>query len=335
MFSKKTLAAFLIIFASISPANSLFDDVEIFHIKVKEVSDEEGLVSTLPKKFRLIVDHNPNYIPGENEGSFNPDLSPILANLNIIKRDLDREGNNARVITQDYDFNLENTSFQSPEYPGFLRSTYLSNNQVVKKAVRLTYRIDVGNYLRSKGMNPTGIKTLEVYKFDIEALNLEFSNLGLNQSSISFSKKNPNKKTDKITSEPVIILGQFSSTKDVTNLIKRSKFQTKSNNDKSITPKLKQDGTKLKQVTLKPIVNDEDIIVSFTGNGSYNTSIPIIFESKSSLNAKELSKLNNMDLLISPVELNVKTGDNLDLSLTGTLREKLEVIYSNGNQATE
>lgn len=326
---KKSIKYFLIVsgilFSTCYPAYSVFknlfdnEETKIIHVKVKEISDNEGVVSTEAKKFRLIVDHNPSYIAGQNN---NAGTSPLIQNLIILKRDLNRETNNLKDITEDFDFEQEDDSFDSPEHDGFLRTTFISDNQIIKKAQRLSFKIDLESYLRTLQISVfSNTSTKDVYKLDIKALELNFSSLNLENKSLVFSPVNPSKAKTFYTTDNLNLLGSFSSTDNLSDIVKQLQFETLSENGKPISVKLKKDGTKIKDLKLKPIVDNGNISLSTNGNGIYNLVMPIRFRSLSKLSAKDIALISNYDLLVVPVILDLKTGDNLDLNISGTLRE--------------
>ncbi len=313
--------ALLLVFSI--PAYSFFgnEEVDIIHIKVKEISNTEGVVSTENKKFRLIVDHDPNYIGSQNDSLFNSNSSPLIKNLLIIKRDLNRENNNAKNITEEFEFDQEDDSFESPEYDNFLRTTFISNNQIIKKAQRLSFKIDLYDYLRTLQISiPENLNTKDTFKLDIKALEITFSSLSLENKSLVFSPINASKAKTFYTTDNLNILGTFHSNGNLSDVVKQFQFDTLSDSGKPIVAKLKQEGTK-KDLKLKPLVNNGDISITTNGNGIYNMVLPAALRTQDKLNATSIAAISNYDLLILPVILDLKTGDNLDINISGTLRE--------------
>lgn len=322
-----SIICLVILAISTIPAKALFDNdpIAIVHIKVNEVSESEGTVSTENKKFRVIVDHNPNYIAAQDKDLYNENSSPIIRNLSILKRDLNRPQKNLKNITSDFDFEQENDSFNSPEHDGFLRTTFISNNHIIKKAQRLTFKIDLANYLRSIGVSLfSNIDANDIFRLDIEALKIEFSNLNLENDSLSFISTNPEKTKSIYYTDNLNLLGTFTSSINLSDVIKQLKFKTTSDNDKKTVAKLKKDGTKLKDLQLKVNADNGNISLNTNGDSIYRMVLPISFETKEKIDIKKLSLFENYDLLVIPVILDLKSGDNLDVNINGTLRKTVD-----------
>lgn len=321
----------LVLVSFINPVNSFFgEEINIAYIKINEVSDEEGVVSTQPKKFRVIIDHDPSYISSQSKDSFDPDSSPLINNLSIIKRDLNRKKTNARNITADFEFEQERDSFDSPEHDGFLRTTFISNNQTIKKAQKMNFKLDLENYLRFI-QKPffSDIKTKISYRVDIKALELDFINLHLDDKSLIFSSKNPEKQGNVLyLTDNLTVLGTFNSEENLSDLVKQLSFETESASGTVIGPKLKEDATRTKNLNLEAISNGNDLLITSNGDGTYRVTIPLKFQTQNKLKAKQITLIDNYNLLVLPVILDIKTADNLDLNINGTLRETVSPSLS-------
>lgn len=311
--------------------NSSFaqDFQDIAFMEVEELSSEIGLVSTSGKQFRLIIHHNPAYVPAEKLANFDRKKSPLLKNLQIIRRDLNRPTKNPKNIRNDFVFNLEADSSESSSYEGFLETHYLSNAQIIKKATRLNFKIELFDYLDDlQTIETKGLRTKFNTKYDIEALALEFNAMNFNGEVLFFSDKKPGKKESKIVSDVYSIEATVQTSINLSNVVKNLKFKTASDTGKKIRSKIKKDGSKGNQShRLIPKVEQDKTSIQSTENNFYEISIPIYFESKKKLTKAQRVNIENLDLLVVPIYLDVKTGDNRDLNLSGTLRENLAIIY--------
>ena len=241
---------------------------EIGFIEIEEISEEPGLVSTLGKQFRLIVHHDPLYIPAEDLETFDRSSSPLLTSLLIIKRDLNRETKNPKNITSDFIFDLEANSTDSSEHEGFLETKYLSNTQVIKKASRLNFRVETFDYLdNEQTIDTRNIKTKFNAKYDIEALELDFDNLSFNGDSLSFSAIDSEKKESKVISEDYLVISNIETNLSLSDSIKDLNFKTESATGKKIASKIKRDGSK-QSLRLIPKVNNDEITVINTADGT-------------------------------------------------------------------
>lgn len=312
------------------------DYQDIGFLEIEEVSEEPGIVSTLGKQFRLVIHHDPNYISAENTESFDRKKSPLLTELQIIKRNLNRKKKSPKNIRRDFVFSLEENSSASDKYPGFLVTKYLSNAQVIKNASRINFRIELFNYLDDQqDIDTRNLRTLFNEKYDIEALEFEFNSMELNSSSLMFSSKKPDKNNSEIISDSYTVVSSVETSINLSDSVKNLKFKTISSGDKKIASKIKKDGTKgNKSHRLIPKVDQDEITIMSSGENFYQVNIPVYFESKKKLTKAEMVKLDNLDLLIMPVFLDIKTGDGRDLKLSGILRDKVEINF-NGSTTSE
>lgn len=330
------LCLVLILLSSIGIKPCLSEEFrDIGYIEVEEVSEEPGIVSTLGKQFRLIIHHDPNYIPAESLESFDRKKSPLLTGLQIIKRNLNRKKKNPKNIRRDFVFSLEEDSSASSTYNGFLVTKYLSNTQVFKNASRINFKIETFDYLDDQqDIDTRNLRTLFNAKYDIEALEYKFSSMVLNGDSLVFSAKKPDKKDSRIISETYIVRSMVESSINLSDSVKNLEFKTTSAKNKKIASKIKKDGTKgNKKHRLIPKVNQEDITISSNGDNFYKVNIPVYFESKKKLTKAERINIENLDLLIMPVFLNIKTGDGRDLELSGILRDKVEINFNGSTES--
>jgi len=335
---KKIHYLLLILLTIISLSIKAEEFQDIGYIEIEEVSEEPGIVSTLGKQFRLIIHHDPAYTPAETIDTFDRTISPLLTNLQIIKRNLDRNKKNPKNIRRDFIFNLEEDSSASEKYSGFVLTKYLSNTQIFKNASRLNFKIELFDYLDDlQTIDTRNLRTLFNEKYDIEALEFEFNSMEFNGANLVFSSKNPEKKISKIISETYSVISSVETSINLSDSVKNLKFKTESPTNKKIASKIKKDGTKAgnKSHRLIPKV-DQDLITIINTNGNfYQVEIPVSFESKKKLTKAELTELENLDLLIMPIFLDIKTGDGRDLKLSGILRDTVEVNFDNGSTTSE
>lgn len=332
---KKLLLTILIFIISTTLLVKAEELQNIVYLELEEVSEEPGLVSTLAKRFRLIYHHDPNFVPAETLADFNQNNSPLLNNLQIIRRDLNRETKNPKNIRSDYSFTLEADSSASTKYENFVETHYLSNIQVIKKASRLNFKLDLFNYLDDQqDIETRGLNMKTNLKYDIKSLELEFSSIVFNGDSLIFSSANEDKNS-KIISQSYEVLAELETSLNLSDSVKNIKFKEESASGKRISAKIKKDGSKGKQsCRLIPQIENDEISIASLGNGNYKFVIPIEYQSKKKLSSSEKILIENMDLLIMPLNLDIKTGDNRDLNISGILRDKLSIFFDNGNTSS-
>lgn len=332
---KKTKVCFLAVMLTLIFCTSKLlvkaeDFQDIVFIEVEEISPEPGIVSAQAKQFRLKIHHSPSYVPAEKIESFDRKKSPILTSLQIIGRDLDRDSKNPENIRGDFEFNLEADSSPSTKYENFLETHYLSNSLIFKKATRINFKIELFDYLDDQqDIETKNLITKVNDKLDIKSLELSFNDLYLNGDSLTFTSKN-SKKLSKIQTEEYILKGLVETSLDLSDSVKNISFRDKDN--RKLKAKIKKDGTKSKQSQkLKPETDEDKIRIYSSDSGNYRISIPVSYKSKKKLTKAQRVDIEKMDLLVTPIFLVVKTGDGRDLKLNGILRDKVSIIYDNGN----
>ncbi len=304
--------------------------------EITEISNEPGLVSTKTKQFRLTIEHNGKFLePTVADENFDPGESILLSNLEIIRKDLNRKGNKKRSVRHEYQFTPE---ADSENLGGNIyRSTYISNEQIIKKAQRLRFRVDFYTYLRTK--TDFDVKTLTtkyVTKTDIESLVFDFTNFDIDADSITFTTENPQKKKSKLSTNTLNIIGKFDYDSNVSNVIKRLRFKSTNSKGKNQGVRFKKEGPTSSEEKLKLKVKAEgdtdSLSVSSNGN-THTINIPVSFTSKKRLKKSRRDLLSNLDLAIIPVSLDMKTGNGLDLNVSGVITKKLELIINENNEA--
>lgn len=299
--------------------------------EIAEISNEIGKVSTKTKQFRLTVEHNGDFLePVIADANFDSGKSILLSNLEIIKRDLNRKGKERKSVRHEYKFTPE---ADSENLGGKIyRTTYISNEQIIKKAQRLKFRVDFFTYLRTK--TDFDVKTLTtkyVSKVDIEALVFDFTDLDIDSDSISFSVKKPDAKKSKITSGTLNISGKFDYESNVSNIVKRLQFKSENDKGKKQGIRFKKEGPSTNEEKLKLKVKPEANLDSFSivsNGGTHTINIPVSFTSKKKVKKARRDLLGNLDLAIIPVSLDIKTGNGLDLNVSGIITKELEVIIN-------
>lgn len=288
---------------------------------VEEVSDEIGIVSTSTKKFRLNIEYSEELFQEEDIQDLESADSVFLKNLRIISRSLNTKKKNPKSVLDDYSFVPESESDSTQA--GFKRVIYISNDQIIKRASRINFRIDVDEYLEDNFIDSSLYGTRAAHKIDVLGLETEFNDLSLDNGNLVFTKLKTTKRS-KVESNEFIIIGELSSNTNITDLIKRDLFSFRSAIGKKIRAKIKIDGTRKSQ-NMKVISSEEDISVSFLGDNKYQISIPIKLQSKNKLSDKQIELLSVYNSLIVPIIIKSKTGDNLDININGILRQQANI----------
>lgn len=354
---KNIFLAIVVLISGFNMAKADKDKVEIMHLSIEEKLEDESIrnqVSTQARQFRLILDHDANYIPEEGGEDFKAKDSIVLQNLSIIKRDLNREKKNKKDITANYDFELEAASTDSPDYPGMKRTVFISNQQIIKKGQRLNFKLSLRDYLdeylgnlplRSENGELSNddladirdIDAKVIARYEINSLELKFSSVDFvnssnNGDSLVFYNRGKDGES-RIISEAMEIIAFLESNLNITNLVKKIDYRSEGATGKRIKAKIKKDGTRNQKHRV--VVNERaDVVVASNGVGLYKINIPVELKSKNKLTNAEKQSLSKLDTVIVPIILDLKTDDGLDLNASGSLRKAISISFdANGQSA--
>lgn len=138
---------------------------------------ETEFVSLEPKQFRLTIDHDKEFIPGEQLDFFDTSSSVLLNALKITR--INREGIEEDASTE-FIFDLENSSQTSPDDNSLFRTKFLSQELVLKEIQKLRFKINLKKFL-----NNVNVSILDNFVFkDKDSISIDAVELTVTNSSL-------------------------------------------------------------------------------------------------------------------------------------------------------
>jgi len=292
---------------------------KILYLDIEDTSTQDtAQVSKTPKRLRLIVEHDENYVSFVDKKFFNPSKDVVLKNLSIIS-EINEEKTSLKNI---FNFSLENGSTVSSERTGYLITKYISDPIVIDKSQLLRFKVDLTKYLDRYDVDiPDTVIPISSTKIQIQPIQINLKDINLVNSSLLFSKTSFTRNNFIYKTQDLNLKAKFTSANHTVASTTEVGFETLNSQGKTIKPRIRYK----KQINLPLDPSGLDIpVISIINGTTFDVDLPfniILNANKTNFRGAKNPLINSTKkkTLFLPIIIKSLSSQNLEMELKGTL----------------
>ena len=292
---------------------------KILYLDIEDTSTQDtDQVSKAPKRFRLTVEHDENYVSFVDKNFFNASKDIVLRNLSIVSEKNEEKTSLKNILN----FSLEKGSITSSQRTGYLITQYISDPITIDETQLLRFKVDLTKYLNRYEVDiPDTVIPISSTKIQIKPIQIDLKNIILSNSSLLFSKTEILRNNFVYKTQDLNLKAKFTSTNHTVASTTEVSFETLNSQGKTIKPRIRYK----KQINLpvNPSGLDEPVITLFNGS-TFDIDLPfniILNANKTNFRGEKNPLINSAKkkTLFLPIVIKSKSSQNLDMELKGTL----------------